>query len=83
VLGMGLLHAFPEGTPLAVGPQPVADPNKLKPVLGNNKHSIDTQTTVLPDSLAGSPTRWNLFGTGGNGHNGFTGPSKWDKGEID
>jgi hypothetical protein len=82
-LAMGLLHAFPEGAPLSVGPQPIPDPNRLKPVLGNNRHSIDTQTTVLPDSLAGSPTRWNLFGAGGNGHNGFTGPSKWDQGEID
>ncbi|CAM6002959.1 unnamed protein product [Sphagnum balticum] len=87
VLGMGLLHAFPEGVPLSVGPQIVENPDKQKPVLGNTRHSKNSHDIILPDSVIGSPHRWNLFGMSGNNNPNnpgtITGPSKWDNGDID
>lgn len=78
VIGMGLLHAFPEGVPLATGPTAVHDPNKLRSILGNQRSSIDNGGIVTPDSLPGAIPHWNMFGIGGTG-----GPSKWDRGDID
>lgn len=83
VVGMGLLHAFPEGVPLSFGPETYPNTNKPIPVLGNSRHGVPSSGTILPESLPGAPNRWNLFGMGGNGQGGFTGPSKWDNGEID
>lgn len=76
VVGAGLLHAFPEGVPLAVGPQIVPNPNdRVRPVLADYiKPRVDNHGIVLPDSMEGSPGRWRILGMGGG--------SKWDSGDI-
>lgn len=74
VLGMGLLHAFPEGVPLSVGPEVIQDPNRVRSLLGDYGQAPKDNGIILPDSAQGSPGRWNLFG--------MRGGSKWDQGDI-
>jgi hypothetical protein len=81
-IGMGLLHAFPEGVPLSVGPESVPNPNKLRPVLGDTRHVDNSDIMLLPNSLVGAPNRWNFFGINGGGTSSSTSPSKWDRGDI-
>ena len=77
VIGMGLLHAFPEGVTLSTAPQIVTDHKRQRPILGDSRHAIDTRATVTPDSLPGAPGRWNVFGMGKGG------VSKWEQGDIE
>lgn len=76
VIGAGLLHAFPEGVPLSHGPESVPNPQKMRPVLGDGRHAIDSRSIITPDSIQGSPIRWNIFGMGEGG------VSKWEQGDI-
>ncbi len=74
-LGMGLLHAFPEGVPLTgLGPVVMPDPRKERSVFS---HQPTERIDSPQDNNLGVPNpvdRWKIFGMGG---------SKWDNGDID
>lgn len=72
-LGMGLLHAFPEGVPFGpLGPTSVPADQKVHP-LGSVRTATDlAQNTGLGKAM----DNWNLFGNRGGGG------SDWDRGEI-